>query len=406
MSTDISRRRLGAGALLAGGFGGLSSEAFAQAPAPAATGIDFFRPTNVYAAQTQRLAGEALYGAADVFEIEEVCRGLKPDDVAAWDAAWLKLAEQAEGEARTAEGRGEKATAVSRYFHASNYFRQSEMFFFGPEDKRKAERFLRSQAAFRKAIALKGAQFRVIQVKSGNETYDGYFCLPDGYRPGTKVPTVFLIGGADSYGEENFFSGTALLARGMAMLILDTPGRGSAIYVNNIPTRADYEVPVKAAIDWLVTQPEVDTNRIGLAGISMGGYYAPRAAAFDKRVKALVCWCATTNLLQDLYIWNPPIQRQLQWITGSPDDATARKKLVEFDLTKIVDRITVPTLVVHGSNDRVMDVRGAQRFFDTLKTKDKTLRIVDGAGSGHCNYAAWSSVVPYMFDWMAAKLAV
>jgi dipeptidyl aminopeptidase/acylaminoacyl peptidase len=369
-------------------------------------GIDFFHPTSVYAAQTQRIAGEALYGAADVFEIEETCRGLKPDDVVAWDAAWMKLAEKAEGEAKAADGRGEKATAIARYYHASSYFRQSEMFFYGPDDKRKAERFLRAQSAFRRAIALKGAQFRVVQVKSGNDTYDGYFCLPDGYKAGTKVPTVFLIGGADSYGEENFFSGTAMLARGIAMLILDTPGRGSAIYLKNIPARPDYDVPVKAAIDWLATQPEVDPNRIGLAGISMGGYYAPRAAAFDKRVKALICWCGTINLLQDLYIWNPPIQRQLQWITGSPDDATARKKLNEFDLTKVIDKITMPTLVVHGTNDRVMDVRGAQRFFEALKARDKTLKLVDGAGSGHCSYAAWSTVVPFMFDWMATKLSV
>jgi len=401
----LSRRSFAAHSVLVSGSvlvgGSVLAGSISQARAAPPTGLDWFHPDNVFAAQTQRLVAEAMYGAADIFEIESACRELSPGDVSAWDAVWMQCAERAEVDAKAAIVDGRRTTAMNRDFHAAGYFRQSEMFFTGG-DTRKAERFRRAQTAFRSAAALSPTQIRVVQIKSGTETYDGYWCLPASYRSGDRLPAVFFIGGADSYAEENYFSGLAMLARGTAMLLLDTPGRGSAIYLKGIPTRVDYEVPVAAALDWMEAQSEVDPARMGLVGISMGAYYAPRAAAFDKRVRALVCWSGTINLLRDLYLYNPSIQRQLQWITGSADDATAREKLAAYDLTGVAGRIMCPTMVVHGRNDLVMDPAGAESFFAALKAQDKTLRIF--AGTGHCCYSTWTTVVPFIFDWLTTKL--
>ena len=114
-------------------------------------------------------------------------------------------------------------------------------------------------------------------------------------RPG---PGVLLLGGADSLAEElYFFGGSEIAERGMATLILDTPGRGSSLRLKNIYARPDYEVPITAAIDYLSARPEVDPDRIGCVGVSMAGYTSragPRSRSGSRR---LSCGArATTSL--------------------------------------------------------------------------------------------------------------
>ncbi len=240
-------------------------------------------------------------------------------------------------------------------------------------------------------------------MRDGDATYDG-LPLPSPDATRHEGAGRVSVGGADSYAEENYFSGLGLVERGMAMLLLDTPGRGSAIYLNGIATRYDYEIPVRTALDWLSEQPEIDADRIALVGISLGGYYAPRAAAFDERVKALVCWSGIMSLLPDIYDHFPPIQPQLRWITGTHDDATARQALQAFDLQEVASKITCPAFVTHGLDDRIMNVGGARRFFAALGSRDKTLRVYDGPGAMHCNYDDWRHAAAEMFDWLADRL--
>ena len=76
----------------------------------------------------------------------------------------------------------------------------------------------------------------VVTVRCGNEEYDGYFCHPVNPKPG-KWPAVLFLGGADAYAEEIYFGGKQMLERGWAMLLVDTPGRGSSIYLKGIKTQ-------------------------------------------------------------------------------------------------------------------------------------------------------------------------
>ena len=273
-------------------------------------------------------------------------------------------------------------------------------------DPRKRENFTRTVACFDDAIELHSHKIEPVQVTSGKDVYDGYFLHP--IQPkASRWPAVLMLGGADSLAQElYFFGGSELAERGFAVLILDTPGRGSSLRLKNIHSRPDYEVPVKAAIDYLSARPDIDPERIGCVGVSMAGYYAPRGTAFESRIKALVLWCACYDILEDLYEFYPPIRGQIQWILGVGSEAEARRKLADFNLKGIAPRITCPTLISHGVGDIVMNVAGAKRLYEEIGSKDKLIRLWDEGEGGavHCNYDNWSVSIPFMFDWLAARL--
>jgi len=369
--------------------------------------IDFFRPTHNFGFQVLRLVAEAQHGGGDVFDIARLCRDLELDDKDGWERGWLHLAESTENKAKHALTSGHKRTAMEYFFQANQYYRMSDVYLTGADMAKKKQRFLKSQENFRAAARLHSPPIEIITVRCGNEEYDGYFCHPVNPKPG-PWPAVFLIGGADSYAEEVYFGGRTALARGWALLLVDTPGRGSAHYVKNIPIRPDYEVPGKACIDYLVSRPDVDANKIGLIGISMAGYYAPRIAAFEPRIKALVCWSGCYSILNDLYLFCHHLQPTLQRILGGVTDAEAKERLTAFTMEGVAQNIFCPTLITHGSEDRLMSVEGAKHLYDALKCPDKTLKIYDDPNAGgtiHCSHDYWAHNVPFMMDWLEGRLS-
>lgn len=368
--------------------------------------FDFFEPTHVMGTHTLRLVAEAQQGGGDVFDIARLCRDIEPGDKQAWERAWLELAGRTEAKGREALAAGHENTAMKFFFHANQYYRMSDVFLTIAENDKKAERFRKSQETFRAGAALHRPPIEVIRVRCGNEEYDGYFCHPIGPKPG-KWPAVLMLGGADAFAEEIFFSGRQVLEYGWALLLVDTPGRGSSMYLKGIPTRPDYEVPGKACIDYLASRPEVDPERIGLLGISMAGYYAPRTAAFDPRVKALVAWSGCYSILHDLYLFCEHLQPVVQRLLGGASDAEARKKLEPFTMAGIAANIKCHALITHGANDRLMNVDGARKLYDELGSNDKTLKIYDDPKAGgtiHCSHDYWAHNLPYMLDWLEDRL--
>src|SRR5699024_5089645 len=181
--------------------------------------------------------------------------------------------------------------------------------------------------------------------------------------------------------------------------LIDTPGRGSSLRFKEMYSRYDYEVPVKAIFDYLETRNDVETDRMGLAGVSFGGYYAPGAAAFGPRVKAVAAWRGTWSILTDVYEGYRPLQQQRQWLPGTTDDADARAKLAAVTLENVVDKLDMPVYVMHGENDIVMNVEGARRFINELDNDDVTADFYAGAGSMHCNDDYLAVAAARLTDW-------
>jgi dipeptidyl aminopeptidase/acylaminoacyl peptidase len=373
--------------------------------------MQFFSSKPDWDVQVQRLIAEAEYSGADVFECGRTSArisargGALEDWIDEWSGLGRKLL--AEGEEALAAGGSTTVTAAKKLLRATNYLRTAELL--SPyELSRRLPLYDDAQRAFRLALPYLPVETSVVEVRHDGATYEGYVCRGRGTSAAEPGPAVLFLGGADSYAEElYFFGGQALAERGITVMIVDTPGRGGTLRHQGIVSRPDYEVPAGRALDELLGLDSVDPIRVGLVGVSLGGYYAPRLAAKDDRVRALVCWCACFDVLTDLYEYFPPIQEQLQWITGSHDDAEAREKLKAFSLAEVASDITCPILISHGEHDDLMPASSAKRLYEHVSSDERVLRIwrSDEGGALHCNYDNWAACIPFMFDWLAQKLA-
>ncbi|HEU5463343.1 MAG TPA: prolyl oligopeptidase family serine peptidase [Candidatus Binatia bacterium] len=368
--------------------------------------LDFINPSHPAEFAVLRLVAEAQEGGGDVFDIGRLCRTLEPGDTGGWERGWLDLAQKIEAKAQRELALGHKRTALQFFFHANQYYRMSDVFLPGEELERRKARFLKCQENFQAAAKLHSPKIESIRIPCGSEEYDGYLCHPANPAPG-KWPVVFLIGGADAFSEELYFDGRPATQRGWALVLVDTPGRGSSIYVKGIPSRPDYEVPVKACIDYLASRPELDPHRIAIIGISMAGYYAPRAVAFEPRAKAYIGWSGCYSVLDDLYEFCPNLRPTVRRLLGGVTDAQAREQLKAFTMSGIAQNIKCPTLITHGGRDIRMSVEGAKRLFKEIGATDKALMIYDDPAEGgtiHCSHDYWAHNVPFMLDWLEERL--
>jgi dipeptidyl aminopeptidase/acylaminoacyl peptidase len=188
-----------------------------------------------------------------------------------------------------------------------------------------------------------------VQVPFEGVELDGWFFPPRHRITREKPPCILFLSGADALPEENFFRGVQYVtARGAACFVFNGPGQGSALRLLGLPTRPDFEKPVSAAVDVLMQRDDFDHDRLGLLGVSMAGYYAPRAASHEPRFKALCAWGGLYDVLTDLYDYYPPLREQLRWIGGCETDAEARAKYAHFTLEGLLGRIACPVLITHA----------------------------------------------------------
>ncbi|MFQ5911795.1 MAG: alpha/beta hydrolase family protein [Nitrospinota bacterium] len=351
--------------------------------------------------QFLRLLSEAHYEGGDFHEMHKAGRKIPDGDMEAWWREWHGLGEEVEKVGDSELKRGHRLTARSAYLRAFNYYRTAEFFLLG--DERKIPTYKICAEQFEKAAKLFDPPFEQIEVPYEGSSLPGWFIKA---KEG-KGPAFIMPGGADSVGEEMYFlGGQEVLARGIHLMLIDGPGQGAALRLRNIFSRHDYEVPISACVDFLSARPDVDPDNIGLLGCSFGGYYGTRAAGFEHRVKALVIWGACYNVLDDIYDYYPAIQRQIQYLTGSKDDADCREKLEAFNLEGVVEKIRCPVLITHGAEDKIVRPEAAKRTYEELTVKDKTLHFwtPETLGEHHCQQDNIPNAVRLKFDWLADHL--
>ena len=209
---------------------------------------------------------------------------------------------------------------------------------------------------------------------------------------------VVLIPGLDSTKEEFWHFEEAYLDRGMATVSFDGPGQGETGLA--LPIRHDYEVAVRALLDVLAPRSDLDHDRTGLCGVSLGGYYAPRAAAHEPRVKA-VAGISGPFCFGDVWADLPPMTRQTFVVkSGASDDAAGERLARTLDLTGVCRQITVPALYVTGARDRLIPWQQTARQAEETP-QGRFVNYPDGNhGVSNLPYRAR----PVLADWMHDQL--
>lgn len=366
--------------------------------------FEFFPGNRTWSFACIRLLAESYYGGGEFNEIHRTVQRIKPDDTESWHIEWVETANRVVAHGQEQRLGGHPESARKAFFRAANYYRVAE-FLLPFTDGRKVPTYRKSAESFQAAVDLSPGIERV-EVPYEDTSMPGYFFHAPAGAGGEKSPVLIFTGGADSTAEEVYFVGGPEAARrGLALLIVDGPGRGGMLRLRNSLAIPDFERPVSAMVDYLETRDDVDTQRIALMGMSMGGYYVTRAAAYEKRVKVCVSHFGPYDCFRDIYEFYKPLREQFRWITGSSTEEEVRHRLSQFTLAGSIEKVECPLLILHGEDDIITDPRCAQQTFAEAKC-DKELRFIRSGepGAVHCSYDHHAEIFPFMHDWVAARL--
>ena len=365
----------------------------------------------------------ALNSGGLIDEIDRACRPLREAATRGSDAgtpdflrAWTQLTDQLVTQAEAAEKTGHTRTAGQLYFRATNYLCQAERML-AHSDPDRVPTYRRVLELARKSFALRDPRVSRVEIPYQGTTLPGYFSAAPATDAG-PAPVVLLVNGLDSTKEHMYGSAhwEELAARGISCLMLDQPGTGEALRLQGIIARIDSEAWAAAAVDWLERREDVDPARIGIVGWSLGGYYAPRAAAFEKRFALCVAWGANHN-------WGAVQRRRLEregerpvphywehvlWVWGHDDLDAFIAFADDVHLDGVVEKITVPFLIAHGEKDRQIPLEYAHRSYDqAVNSPRRELRVFtpDEGATEHIGLDHLSHVSTYIADWVAGVFA-
>lgn len=377
--------------------------------------------------------GATWSGMSDIGECLDTASRITPDDLTAWPREWQRTAERVHGMADKSLSAGHPISAGQAYLRASNYYRAALMHHADPTSSDVLTLARISLDCFGKAVKLLSLPAEPVQILYEHTTLPGWLWRSPVAR--AKAPIMIVHQGRDAWAEDNKFIADACIQRGYHCLLVHCPGQGMALRELGLPFRPDWEKVITPVVDFVVQQPEVDPSRIVLMGMSMGGALAPRAAAFEKRIKTCVAnpgvlnWgasvtgylsaispeiaAAAQNVENDPTAFNAAIAEvvkiapQLQWgITdemwkhGVQTPAELLIRLKQFNNEPIADKITCQVLIMDGEAE-AWSVGQAKMLYDALKCpKDYMLFTAEDTGLVHCQTGAQSVATHRLFDWL------
>jgi alpha-beta hydrolase superfamily lysophospholipase len=368
------------------------------------------------------IAAGGLFGEIDwaCSRLREASRDGPSGDLEAWHEGWKTLGQQLETSGNEAAEAGHQVSASDFYLRASVYYQWAEGLL-DPDDERAARMYGKHLDCFASFAALRDPVIELVKVPFGKVTIPAYLVPAMGVTG--PAPAVMLSDGLDANKEEMFYVALALARRGITTLAFDGPGQGAALRLQGLTARHDFEAPVSACVDWLSARADIDADRIGLLAASWGGYYAPRAAAFEPRIRA----CGVMGAVFDTHACmarrvgyvpgqgatqlggNAPLGttgKTILRILGAADWESAFAKLEDFRLEKVAARITCDLMIVHGANDRHAPPSEAEKLYAAVSSKHKKLRVFteEEGGAAHVNLDRPEPALSLICDWMAERL--
>jgi 2,6-dihydroxypseudooxynicotine hydrolase len=327
-------------------------------------------------------------------DFEEVTGGIERWEE--WCAAWCRRAAVHEALGREALAQGWRLSAGEHLVRAAlGYHFAKFVFVQDPEQMR---------AAHAKAVECYGDALPLLRPPGERAAipFQGRTLYAVLRKPGAmKCPVLVMAPGLDSTKEEIHAYEEPFLARGIAVLALDGPGQGEAEY--EIPIAPDYERAAAAVLDWIGKRPDLDAGRVGIWGVSLGGYYAPRAAAYEKRIRACI---SLSGPFEWAEIWDelPELTREaFRARSHCRTGAEARQYASRLSLRDAAPLITCPLFIVAGRQDRLVPAEHAERLAGRVSGPVELLMVEDGGHNANNR--------PYRYrsrsaDWLAAQFGL
>lgn len=372
----------------------------------------------------------ASTGGADVGECLKAAALIRDNDEESWVREWANIAEKAAQEADRYMRSGQTINARHAFLRASNYY-SAAMFYLSPSDARLNSYIELSRDNFHRAAELFSPPIEAVDIPFEGARLPGYFMAAGR----SKMPTLLVINGGDSHNEELVhWIGFAAVKRGWNCLVFEGPGQWSALQMNpGLHLRADYEVPVKAVIDYLARRNEVDTNNIAVIGYSLSSQFAPRAAAFDDRIHAVIsfgglivdvneAWFAVLpavirksptgvfdHVFNSLEKASPQFRgfvNHFIWSTGVTKPHELIDALKPFNIKGFAPKIKCPMLMLVGEGEYAQTdektILSTIHFISEIRgpVSIHEFEYNDGWAASHCSVGDEGPANAIIFDWL------
>ncbi|MEP7313850.1 MAG: alpha/beta fold hydrolase [Pseudomonadota bacterium] len=310
--------------------------------------------------------------------------------------------------------------ARGRAFSAATKLQRAALYLFTAERMQgngapdRAETYARARQAFADAMRLGCEPVTRVEIPLDEGTMPALFVPGTGEGP---RPVVVYCNGLDSCKELLFWSRLpqALARRGISTLCVDQPGTGEALRLQHLPATPYSERWASKAVDFLQARADIDPQRIGMTGISLGGHFAPRAVAFEPRFASGAVWGANHNWAE---VQQKRMRREgenpvphywahVHWVFGASDQEDFLAKSADMHLNGVMDRIRVPFLVTHGERDRQIGLLYAQQSYEQLvNSPRRELKVFTDREGGveHVGADNMSFGRDYIADWFAETL--
>ncbi len=312
-----------------------------------------------------------------------------------WGPNWRAVGDMHEALGREAEERGHMVSAANAYQRAAGCYHLGKFLWFESPDVH-ADLRERSVAVYRRALPHLEPPAERLEIPFEGRFIPGHLRRP---RAAGRAPLVVIVPGLDSSKEELYAVEDEFLRRGLATLTIEGPGQSENSV--HFAIRPNWETVITPLLDDLAQRDlGVDQRRIGLAGISMGAIYGPRAAAHESRLRALVALAGPYNLGDCWDALNPLTRGGYIFYTKSKDEAEAKRKAHTLNLEGVLPDVKQPMLVIHGARDRLFPPAQAER----IAREAPNARLVMYPDGNHvCNNIAYK-YRPMMADWLAERL--
>ncbi len=345
----------------------------------------------------------------DIDELESLVGRLEGTTEDKWVPVWEEAGRRHEDEGDRREAVGDHEAARRAHLQAKTYYAIGRF----PGEISDVKRRISEDCAraYRKACAHLDPPLEVVEFEHRGRTIRAHLRVPEASSP---TAAVLIMCGADVFKEDRGWAQDMCLDNGLAALVMDGPGTGE----NPFPWAPESVTAWEEAVDYLAARPEIDPGRIGAFGISRGGYSVMQlAGTVPHKVGAVVANAGhpfgyvmdDDELEEFVRVRN----ERATWRFGAPDDppsfpsTSAEQERDEFGrwaLSEqgIVDRITMPVLMINGKLDHLAPIGNIYFMLETGPATGKEARIY--ADAGHCAFKYFDHWAPASFRWLAEKL--